>query len=108
MDRKKVHDIEVDQCPSCASVWLDKGELGALVHAPADEVGTIVAREEKRAVPPLHADVRLDCPACHGQLTTLVLPEQNIMRCSHCQGVLVDKDDLEKVLSAIGTEWKNA
>ncbi len=29
-------DVEIDVCPSCKGVWLDRGELGAIVESAGD------------------------------------------------------------------------
>lgn len=29
---KTIESVEIDECPSCSGVWLDKGELEALSH----------------------------------------------------------------------------
>ena len=43
--------VEVDECPQCAGVWLDQGELGAIRHAFATEA------ERQRAARECFADL---------------------------------------------------
>lgn len=36
------HTVEIDYCPNCRGVWLDKGELDKLLHfASPQRVGTM-------------------------------------------------------------------
>ena len=32
-------DVEIDYCPECRGVWLDRGELDKLVHRSEDDDG---------------------------------------------------------------------
>jgi uncharacterized protein len=48
------HGIEVDHCPTCRGVWLDRGELDHLVESVADRLGPRPAAEP--LPPPLATD----------------------------------------------------
>ncbi|MEM9033907.1 MAG: zf-TFIIB domain-containing protein [Actinomycetota bacterium] len=37
--------VEIDYCPRCRGVWLDRGELDKILDRASDEVGRIVERE---------------------------------------------------------------
>lgn len=41
--------VEVDYCPRCRGVWLDRGELDKILDRASDEVGRIVERERGRS-----------------------------------------------------------
>jgi uncharacterized protein len=41
--------IEIDYCPSCRGVWLDRGELDKIIERSADDVS---AKHESRAEAP--------------------------------------------------------
>jgi uncharacterized protein len=40
--------IEIDYCPKCRGVWLDRGELDKIIDRAADEYGPRGGREEPR------------------------------------------------------------
>ena len=41
--------IEIDYCPKCRGVWLDRGELDKIIERSADEVVSPVARDDDRS-----------------------------------------------------------
>jgi Zn-finger nucleic acid-binding protein len=106
MDRATVSAVEVDRCPSCGAIWLDKGELGALVKADPEAVSAMVAEGGGGDAPPLHAAIRLDCPACKGKLMTLEWDGQRLDRCEGCGGILFERDGLEKGIASLRAEWQ--
>jgi Zn-finger nucleic acid-binding protein len=49
--------IEIDYCPTCRGVWLDRGELDKIIERSADEVlPQREARTEAPAYPPRDRD----------------------------------------------------
>ena len=72
MDLKKerLHEVEVDRCPGCWGLWLDKGEFGALLSAKSfhfteeetDAVLKGIAHEVNSPKP--KPDHPLVCPKC--------------------------------------------
>jgi Zn-finger nucleic acid-binding protein len=76
--------IEVDACPTCHGVWLDKGELEQIqetterdyekeLHVPADRVSASIAESRRDSV---------DCPKCGTRLAT--------REYAYCSSVFVD------------------
>ncbi len=106
LDRVTVQNTEVDRCPSCGSVWLDLGELGTLVSAPAEEVGELIREGGQSDAPPLHAAIQLDCPACKGSLQTIEFGGVRVDRCDSCRGTLFERDGLEKGIAKLRDEWQ--
>ena len=49
--------IEIDYCPECRGVWLDRGELDRLVERTGDEASRArpAHRPDERRAPPRHA-----------------------------------------------------
>lgn len=41
--------IEIDYCPQCRGVWLDRGELDKIVERSAVEVAPAASRDEPRS-----------------------------------------------------------
>ena len=47
------HGIEVDYCPQCRGVWLDRGELDKIIEqAAAQDVSDIQAASRQYSAPP--------------------------------------------------------
>lgn len=101
MDRVTVQEVETDSCSICGSVWLDKGELGQLVHVPADALGTMLNAGQEGAAPPLSAAVVLNCPACPGSLQTLSFAGHRVDRCDQCKGLLFERGHVDSGIQAI-------
>jgi Zn-finger nucleic acid-binding protein len=43
--------VEIDYCPRCRGIWLDRGELDKIIDRAAEEVDRIVERERATAPP---------------------------------------------------------
>lgn len=106
MDRVTLQDIEIDRCPTCGAVWLDKGELGRLVHVDGAQISDFVAAGGRKDAPPLSAAVVLNCPACKGSLHTLDFAGHRVDRCDLCKGLLFERDHLETGVQAIRQAWQ--
>lgn len=39
--------VEIDYCPSCRGVWLDRGELDKLLEVASSQKGTAASQKEK-------------------------------------------------------------
>ncbi|MFH1808110.1 MAG: zf-TFIIB domain-containing protein [Pseudomonadota bacterium] len=106
LDRVAVQATEVDRCGGCGCVWLDRGELGALLAVEPTAVAELVNAGGHAAAPPLHGAIVLDCPACEGKLQTLDLGQVRVDRCTACQGLLFDNKGLEPGLALLRAEAK--
>lgn len=97
--------VEVDQCPGCGAVWLDAGELEAMVaeaRAHVEESVKSVAelRSRMATVVPQEPKVRYrECPRCHdvmgrrnfGTISGVVVDECKL------HGVLLDEGELQAI-----------
>ena len=50
------HGIEIDYCPTCRGVWLDRGELDKIIERAALQTSP----QPQQAPPPRHDDRRAD------------------------------------------------
>jgi Zn-finger nucleic acid-binding protein len=48
--------IEIDYCPKCRGVWLDRGELDKLIERAAPAAAPASAAREYNERPPQHGD----------------------------------------------------
>jgi Zn-finger nucleic acid-binding protein len=106
MDRTKVTEVDVDTCGHCQSVWLDKGELAAMVHAPAADLGAVVGGLVAGPVPPVNPGLKLECPVCHGLLAAIAFEKRWLHRCDTCMGVLVEGEGLEPMINHLRWEMQ--
>ena len=85
--------VEIDSCPVCGGVWLDGGELEALV-------GSALPPKEKPD--PDLGPPELDCPICVDKLVRdrYGATEVVVDRCPHGDGIWLDEGELEQILAA--------
>jgi Zn-finger nucleic acid-binding protein len=56
--------VEIDYCPKCRGVWLDRGELDKIIDRGA---GQMAAQPAARPAPARHDDGRYDDGRHHGK-----------------------------------------
>jgi Zn-finger nucleic acid-binding protein len=104
LDRVDVRNVDVDVCPECGGLWLDRGELVKLKLTAAKDLDDLAERMAgDRKVPPTSSKVKLRCPACNGRLTPLEVPEADLDICETCCGLWLDRGELEPALEALGS-----
>lgn len=107
LDRYALEGVEVDICPGCRGFWLDSGELRLLRDRAAFwglEQVMAHAAQAPRSVPPSSSRVRLPCPTCQGKLVAVQLSGTWIDVCNQCDGIWLDRGELDAALRAIGPE----
>jgi Zn-finger nucleic acid-binding protein len=106
LERFAAAGVELDHCPACGGIWLDRGEL-ALLKLTA-EPGELRAIEERgsgdRRVPPSSRTVKLPCPCCPGSMTAFSVGGAILDICPTCNGLWLDRGELEPALRAIGKQ----
>ncbi len=101
LDRTTVAGMEVDLCPQCGGLWLDKGEVERLGKAPDAQVGLLrkqLLGDSKQK--PTPSDLTTACPACSGKLREVRLNLVHVDFCTQCGGFWLDKGELESTLAA--------
>lgn len=91
MDPLSVDGVALNQCRICGYLWLNAGELGALIRLPpatlADLEAASLAARRAPAPPP-----SLPCPACDGELRQREYAAESgvlIHACDSCKGVWI-------------------
>jgi len=86
-------DVEIDTCVGCGGVWLDGGELEALVG---------VAVPSKPTPDPGFGPPDRDCPVCVHKLIKDRYGRTQVVvdKCPHGDGIWLDAGELEEVLVA--------
>jgi uncharacterized protein len=96
-----VEEVEVDVCPGCGGLWLDKDEIRTLAaksEAALGELRELVGGTERQA-PPSTVDV--PCPACRGKLSLAVFGPIYMEHCGECDGIYLDRGELDKAMTVI-------
>ncbi|HEV8323137.1 MAG TPA: zf-TFIIB domain-containing protein [Myxococcota bacterium] len=101
LDSGKFAGVEVDLCPRCGGLWLDKGEIEKLQGAVPAQLVTLkkaLTGDPKAAATP--SELTTACPACPGQLKEVVLGPIKVDFCGQCGGLWLDRGELDAGLAA--------
>jgi Zn-finger nucleic acid-binding protein len=104
MEAQKYYGVVVDVCPACAGVWLDEGELRALMQVDP----LILLSIDDRALPDVQYNpeevVQRRCPRC----AVLLHPYRYLYEspveldgCAQCHGIWIDNGELRKVFEEL-------
>ena len=115
--RKTIEEVEVDYCERCGGIWLDKGEIRKLALVAEAALRAVEELESSKAgghpfrsFPVALADEaqrsgrrELDapCPGCGGKLTLAIFGPSEIELCSSCDGIFVERGELEKAMELV-------
>ncbi len=100
LDRSKVGDVEVDLCPSCGGLWLDKGEIERIGKGKPGDIDAL-RKALTGGAPAGLSDTTTACPACPGKLKEVKLGPVHVEFCTRCSGVFLDKGELDSALAAV-------
>jgi Zn-finger nucleic acid-binding protein len=96
MDHFTHAGVALNQCRFCSSLWLDRGELGALIDLPRETLAALTtATPSSREVPA--AAPTLPCPVCAGKLQEheyAVGSGVRIHTCALCKGLWIGPEAL--------------
>ena len=104
-----VEEVEVDVCPGCGGLWLDREEI-RLLSAKSDAALSDLRRIIDEIQP--EAKIRreqtaLHCPACGTKLTLAVFGPIRIEHCPACDGMFLDKGELDKAMDVLRLRGRN-
>lgn len=109
LDRASFEGLEVDLCPSCGGLWLDRGEITRAARLPEAELSRLRALLSVGGGPPSTPTNNAGaCPACEGSLSEVVLGSVHVDYCDVCHGVFLDRGELEGALVAVRSRDKTA
>ena len=85
-------EIEVERCPVCKGLYLDRGELEGLI---AKQQGNTADALNFSATSDAMDEVPAQCARCQRPMTPCVVPaDVRIDWCSACGGVFLDQGEL--------------
>src|SRR3954451_22692423 len=109
LDRTSFEGLEVDLCPSCRGLWLDRGEITRAARLPEAELSRLRALLTADGdPPPTPTENTLACPACEGSLSEVVLGNVHVEYCDLCHGIFLDRGELEEALRVVRVRDKTA
>ena len=102
LDRATFQGLEVDLCPECGGLWLDRGEITRAARLPENELSRLRAQlQGSSGPPPVPTENKAPCPACDGQLSEVVLGTVHVDYCDSCHGIFLDRGELEDAIEAV-------
>ena len=102
LDRATFEGLEVDLCPRCGGLWLDRGEITRAARLPEQELSRLRSLlTDVGGPPPLPSETIVPCPACEGKLAEVMLGSVHVDFCERCQGIFLDRGELEEALGAV-------
>ncbi len=92
-------DVEIDHCTSCGGIWLDGGELEALLGDPV-QAKRLLGSFEQAASP---VERPRKCPICDKTMVKVAVgrsdPVLVVDKCPHNDGLWFDKGELQNILT---------
>ena len=96
----ELHGIEIDYCFSCGGIWLDSGELEALI---GDEKKSLEIFQSFKDVSSTNKEKKRPCPVCGKAMkkVEVTLAENSIIldKCPKEHGIWFDKDELLRIVN---------
>ena len=101
-------DIEIDFCNHCQGLWLDAGELEALMQQTgADTHDPLLKLQQQTGIQPNgrpHLCPRCDAPLHEIQAEHAGAPRLTLDKCPRGHGLWFDADELQQLLAMFPTE----
>ncbi len=102
LDRATFEGLEVDLCPKCGGLWLDRGEITRAAKLPEQELGRLRGLlTGAKGPPPLPTENKAPCPACPGSLAEVLLGAVHVDYCNKCHGIFLDRGELHSAVEAV-------
>jgi Zn-finger nucleic acid-binding protein len=102
LDRAAFEGLEVDLCPKCGGLWLDRGEITRAAKLPEQELGRLRSLlTGAKGPPPLPTENKAPCPACPGSLAEVLLGAVHVDYCNKCHGIFLDRGELQSAVEAV-------
>jgi Zn-finger nucleic acid-binding protein len=100
----ELNQVEIDFCPSCKGVWLDKGELELLFGNAADKTADnlLLLKNDLQ-------ETKRRCPICKKKMNKVEFENSGIIidKCKIDHGLWFDKGELRSLLSLYAQEKDN-
>ena len=99
---KMVEDVEIDYCPDCRGLWLDKDEIRMLAEKSDTALDELRHLVQEGAPPgPAKSSVERPCPSCGEKLSLAVFGSIYMEHCPLCEGLYLDRGELDKAMFVV-------
>ncbi len=101
LEKEQYEGVTVDRCPKCRGVWLDEGEIAAVVEkrdrifTPEEKIAAFKSRGKD-----LSKSAKLPCPKCNEEMKVIqyaVTSGVFIHRCPANHGIWLDDRELDNL-----------
>jgi len=93
LDKQHVHGLTVNICPSCNSIWFDRGELELFKHQTDKEH---LSKLDESAEFKQKSNFTVECPRCETKTLEMgKIRGYRAGRCSGCHGVWVNSGEMK-------------
>jgi Zn-finger nucleic acid-binding protein len=108
LDKATFQGLEVDLCPKCGGLWLDRGEISRAAKLPEAELARLrTLMSGKSGPPPVPTENKAPCPACPGKLSEVLLGNVHVDYCASCHGIFLDRGELQEAVEAVRARDRN-
>jgi Zn-finger nucleic acid-binding protein len=100
----ELEGVEIDRCITCGGTWLDAGELEQITELAGVSPGRL-SEALDAATGGKHGKRR--CPRCRRKLRLVTIgaePAVEIDRCPHGDGLWLDADEMQAVITSFADE----
>lgn len=105
MDHLTHEGVSLNQCRVCSNLWLDRGELGALIGLPPESLAALAGSGSASRHVPEGTPRSLPCPVCPGQLREHEYAVESgvpIHSCNLCKGLWIAPESLIPIQTFVG------
>ena len=106
LTKRLIHDVEIDECKHCEGIWFDHDELRKIKDKSDSDFNwmdfdILKYRDKFNA-----SDSKKICPTCDTFMNKLNYDASRVEIdfCSSCQGIWLDKDELQGILDYLENE----
>src|SRR4029077_21293919 len=108
LDKALFQGLEVDLCPKCGGLWLDRGEITRAAKLPETELARLrTLLTGASGPPPVPTENMAPCPACPGSLSEVMLGAVHVDYCEKCHGLFLDRGELQAAIEAVHARDRN-
>ena len=106
MVKKSSDTVEIDECPSCFSIWFDADELREAKDEMDPDLNWMDFEIWKHKDQFKISDNAKTCPKCNVKMVTGQYGNTGIEvdSCHICKGIWLDKGEFEKIVEALADE----
>ncbi|HBL16249.1 MAG: hypothetical protein A2X36_17050 [Elusimicrobia bacterium GWA2_69_24] len=96
--------LEIDACPGCHGIWLDRSEIYCFVSRPQQ------AFDEMNAAYQVSVPSALACPRCRQSMAECRLGEPALAfdACPHCGGTWFDPGEVQAFYGVLEDQWRKS